>query len=329
MPLLRRAFGGRRVCVTGGAGFIGRRLAEALVDLDATVSIIDDLSNSELENVAALVDRAPDRAPFTQGSILDPAALADALEDAEVVFHLAAVSSLPAASDDPERAFEVNSLGTVRVAQEARLAGAARLIYASTSAVYGDAEAPHVETIVPMPLSPYAASKLSGEFAVTAWARSRGLPGMSLRFFNVFGPRQPAGGQESAVVPAFITKLRAGEAPLVYGDGGQTRDFIHIEDVTLALLLAGAVEKDLAGEVVNIGSGKPITILKLAKRMAQIGGRGDLAPLHERARPGEVEHSWADMTQARELLGFEPVRSLDEALEELVGALPAATPSPE
>lgn len=313
-----RPYGGRRVCVAGGAGFIGLHLVGSLLDLGATVCVIDDLSASELDGVAALVDRAPERVPFVHGSVLDPLALQEAVEGAEVVFHLAAIASVAASLEDPERSFDVNATGTVRVAEAARLAGARRLVYAASSSAYGDGPSPNREDVAARPLSPYAAGKLAGEHVVSAWSHAGGVSGVSLRLFNVFGPGQPAGGAYAAVIPAFIKRLCAGEPPVIFGDGSQSRDFVFVEDVVRAFLLAGASNRDFRGEVVNVGSGRETTVLELAQTLARIVDRRDLTPQHQSARPGDVPRSVADVSRARELLRFDPTVTLEDGLTALL-----------
>lgn len=314
---------GRRVCVTGGAGFIGGHLAEALFELGAHVTIIDDLSSSDSLVAAALVDKDPARVRLIVGSILDPEALSQAVEDAQVVFHLAAVASVTASLEDPERSYLVNATGTLRVAEAARLAGAKRLVYSASSSAYGDLEPPGREDLAVRPLTPYAAGKASGEHIVTAWSRSGGLPGVGLRLFNVYGPRQPADGPYAAVIPALAKRLCAGEPAVIYGDGSQTRDFVHVTDAVRAFLLAGATARDPRGAIVNIGSGRAVTVLEVERLVARAFDRQSLKPRFEPARPGDVAYSLADTSKARELLGFTAGVTLEEglgsALETLCG----------
>lgn len=316
-------YAGRRVCVTGGAGFIGGHLADALVSLGASVRIIDDLSTSTIDHVARVVDRAPDRTRFVYASILDPGALRDAMEGCEVVFHLAAMGSVPRSMEEPERCMEVNVTGTVRVAEEARAQGTARLVFAGSSSVYGvgdpaHPQVPRRETDLPDPLSPYAASKLSGEHVVRAWARSMGVDGVTLRYFNVFGLRQPADSAYAAVIPTFLRALREGGRGTIYGDGSFSRDFTPVENVVLANLLAGDSERRLAGRAVNIGCGARMTIRELHATLAELTGRPEAEPEFSEVRSGDVPHSLADISAARDLLGYEPLLSAREGLRRLV-----------
>lgn len=316
----RRALKGRAVCVTGGAGFIGGHLSRALLELGASVTIIDDLSNSDAGNVAELVDRFPGRCRFVYASILDPRGLRDAVVGTEVVFHLAAMGSVPRSISEPERTMQVNLTGTLRVAELCREAGVRRWVYSASSSAYGDdpagGRAPRVESQLPRPMSPYAVSKLAAEYVVRAWAVCYGLPGISLRYFNIFGPRQPADSQYSAVIPVFIKRLSEGRAPIVYGDGLQTRDFTPVENAVYANLLAACAVRDPRGEVVNIGLGRRTTILELLNHITRLTDRAGVQPKFEPERAGDIPHSQADIARAKEVLGYEPIRTLEEGLAE-------------
>jgi len=308
---------GKKVSVTGGAGFIGGHLVDALLSLGCRISVIDDLSNSTADHLAELIDIEPDRVRFTHGSILDDAALNEAVEGAEVLFHLAAVSSVPRSIAEPERSYAVNATGTMRVAEAARRAGVRRVVYSASSSAYGQGERlPKVETDVPAPVSPYAASKLAGEHIMLAWAKSYGLSTISLRYFNIFGPRQPADSPYSAVIAVFAKQLLAGEAPVIFGDGAQSRDFTYVSNAVLANLLGGSSEKPLAGEVVNVGAGLRVDLLTLYRQIAESCGCQHIQPKLVPARAGDVRHSLADLSRTRELLGYEPVVSMEDGLAE-------------
>ncbi|MEQ8844141.1 MAG: SDR family NAD(P)-dependent oxidoreductase [Phycisphaerales bacterium] len=315
-------FRDRRVCVTGGAGFIGGHLVERLLDLGAAVRVIDDLSNTNGEVIYRLIEDQPERAEFVHGSILDPDALAAAVRGADIVFHLAAIGSVPLSFEQPERTMEVNAIGSIRVAQAAVAAGVSRWVYSASSSAYGDnAALPKVESLVPEPMSPYAASKLAGEHIVTAWAHGFGLQGVSLRYFNIFGPRQSADSAYAAVIAAFAATLRRGDhdnPPVIFGDGRQTRDFTHVDNAVHANLLAATSRKRLDGQAVNVGCGRQISILDLYHRMAELMGRTDMQPRMAAAREGDVRHSLADLTRAADLLGYAPVRDFDDGLRETV-----------
>ena len=307
------------MCVTGGAGFIGGHLIEALGELGCTVVVIDDLSNNDGRHVCRFIDEHARTARFVYGSILDWRALRDAMAGAEFVFHLAAVNSVSRSIDDPERAFEVNAMGTVRVAEAARKAGVTRLVYAASSSAYGDDPGlPKVESALPRPISPYGASKLAGESVVAAWSRSFGLSGVSLRLFNVFGPRQAAGGPYAAVIPAFIGALLKGDRPEIFGDGSASRDFTPVACAVRAFLLAGAAKDLPPGAVINIGGGRRTTILDLARQLAGHTDRPRIEPRLVAARAGDVAHSLADLTLARSLIGYEPHVSFEEGLSRTV-----------
>lgn len=315
------------MCVTGGAGFIGGHLLDALLSLGARIAVIDDLSNSGPEHIGELLDIEPDRVRFVHGSILDDAALVDAFEKAETVFHLAAVSSVPRSIVDPERTYAVNAVGTMRVAEAARRAGVKRIVYSASSSAYGASERlPKVETDVPDPVSPYAASKLAGEHVMVAWARSYGLSTVSLRYFNIFGPRQPADSAYSGVIALFAAKLLGGTAPTIFGDGLQSRDFTYVANAVLANLLAASSPNAFVGEVINIGAGERTELVHLARRMAKELGVEHLKPSFLPARTGDVRHSLADLSKARELLGYAPIVSLEDGLRQTLewyrGSLP-------
>ncbi len=359
---LRPVYDGGHVVVTGGAGFIGSHLLDALVALGSSVTVIDDLSNSTPEHVGSLIDMDPARVRLVIGSILDDDAVADAFgidpppvprplsgrrpslrlaDEApadsngaaphahgprpSVVFHLAAMGSVPRSVAEPQRTWSVNSTGTIRVLEAARRAGVRRVVFSASSSAYGDSEQlPRVETQLPSPLSPYAASKLAGEHALSAWARSYPLSTVSLRYFNVFGPRQSTDSAYAAVVAAFARAILAGETPVIYGDGRQSRDFTYVANAVLANLLAGACEQDLRGDVINIGTGRRTDLNELARVMAKLadesgGEPPELPPpkpRHEPGRAGDVRHSQADIAKARRLLQYEPVTGLEDGLRQ-------------
>lgn len=316
---LRPSFQGVPVCVTGGAGFIGGHLVDALLSLGARIAVIDDLSNGVARHLSELIELEPDRVRFVYASILEPRALADALADARYVFHLAAIGSVPRSIEDPERSFLVNANGTLRVLRAASAVRSRRVVYSASSSAYGDTEAlPKTETMPAIPTSPYGASKLAGEQLCAAWSRSYALSTACLRYFNVFGPRQPARSAYAAVIPAFVSAALAGEQPVIHGDGDQTRDFTPVASAVAANLLAAVCEAPLSGQPINVGSGSRISINELAKRIGAKLGRTDLAPVHAPARPGDVRDSLADVSRARELLGYQPDSDLDVHLDETI-----------
>ncbi|KAA0215059.1 MAG: SDR family NAD(P)-dependent oxidoreductase [Leptolyngbya sp. PLA3] len=316
----RSALQGASVCVTGGAGFIGGHLVDALVSVGARVTVIDDLSNSSAEHLADLIDLEPDRVRFVHGSILDQHALADAIDDGtSIVFHLAAIGSVPRSLEQPARTWDVNATGVLRVLERARNVNARRVVFSASSSVYGDAvELPKIEDMPASPTSPYGASKAAAEALVTSWARSFGLSTVNLRYFNIFGPRQPADSAYAGVVAAFGKALLAGQSPIIYGDGSQTRDFTYVSNAVLANLLAATSPRPLAGEIANIGTGRRVSVNELAEAMARALGCPHIQPEYRPARAGDVLHSQADISRARDLLDFEPIQSLEEGLLETV-----------
>ncbi|MFT5424749.1 MAG: nucleoside-diphosphate-sugar epimerase [Phycisphaerales bacterium] len=325
---LRPAFDGTSVCVTGGCGFIGGHLVDTLLSLGASITVIDDCSSSTTEHLASLIDLEPTRVQFVRASILDPRGLAEAMEDgggdgggARYVFHLAAIGSVPRSIEDPDRSWAVNATGTQRVLQAARAAGAKRVVYSASSSAYGNApelpaSTPKLESMPTSPESPYAASKLAGEALCRAWSVSYGLSTACLRYFNIFGPRQPADSAYAAVIPAVADRLMKGEAPVVYGDGEQSRDFTPVANAVLANLLAASAERELAGEVMNIGVGTRATVNELVSKLtAKLEARSQHTR-HEPERAGDVRHSQADIARAHELIGYTPVVGFDEGLDE-------------
>lgn len=320
MSMLRESVGefyrGRLVCVTGGAGFIGSHLVDALIEQGAAVTVLDDLSHGREENLAG--HGASDRVRFIRGSILDDAALDEAFAGSAVVFHEAALGSVPQSVEKPLLYHEVNATGTLKVLEAARRAGVGRVLFAASSSVYGDGpELPKVESMKPDPRSPYATAKLAGEHWLATWAHCYGLSTCSLRYFNIFGPRQRPDSQYAAVIPAFAKALMEGQRPTIYGDGEQSRDFTHVRNVVWANLLAGATKRDLRGETVNIACGRRYTILELLRAMAEFMGveaAWETCP----PRTGEVKHSMASIDAAKAVLGYEPITEFREGLRETV-----------
>jgi len=311
------ALAGRRVCVTGGAGFIGSHLVDALVHAGADVSVIDDFSNGRELNLAAVASRVR---VFT-GSILNEVTLDAAMGGAWAVFHLAALGSVPASVETPALYHAVNAEGTLRVLEAARRHGAQRAIYSASSAAYGDgAEMPKRESMRPDPLSPYAATKLAGEHFMRSWSNCYGMETISLRYFNVFGPRQRFDSAYAAVVPRWIHSLRTGEPIEIYGDGKQTRDFTFVSNVVHANLLAAAAKPEsLRGACVNIGCGVSFSLLDLLTTIERALGRTAERRFHP-MRAGDVRESGADIALARALIGFEPTVSFDEGLQRTIAA---------
>lgn len=309
----------RRVCVTGGAGFIGGHLIDALVSMGAFVSVIDDLSNSSSAHIASVMDLAPDRIRFVQGSILDPGAMNSAVEGAQTVFHLAALGSVPMSIEDPSRSWTVNGTGTMRVLQAAQSAGVERVVYSASSSAYGNNPAlPKLETMAPEPESPYAAAKYGGESLMRTWSACYGLDTISLRYFNIFGKRQAADSAYAAVIPAFVTRYLDGQSPTIFGDGEQTRDFTHVSNAVLANLLGAIADQPLKGQVVNIGAGVRTSVNELAQMIAQLLKVEGIKASYEPERVGEVRDSVSSVELAKELIGYEPTTTIEQGLEQAV-----------
>jgi nucleoside-diphosphate-sugar epimerase len=299
--------------VTGGAGFIGSHLAETLVSRGEGVVVLDNLSTGKTENMADFREHIT----FVEGNVTDLETVRRCCEGVEVVFHQAALASVPRSVADPVAPNEANVTGTLNVLWAAKEAGVRRVIYAASSSVYGDTEElPKHEGMVPRPLSPYAVSKHVGELYCAVFDRLYGLSTLGLRYFNVFGPRQDPQSQYAAVVPLFITRLLRGEAPLIHGDGGQSRDFTYIRNVVEANLAAARASAP-GGRTVNVACGDRISINELCRILAELTGSG-VEPVHGPARPGDVRHSQADIALARELLGFEPLVDMRTGLAETV-----------
>lgn len=305
--------------MTGGAGFIGGHLVDALLSLGAHVTVIDDLSNSRLDHLADLIELDPERVQFIRGSILEPAALSDAIRPGacEVVFHLAAVGSVPRSIEEPARTWDVNATGTMRVLEAARGAGVRRVVFAASSSAYGDGQRlPMLESAETRPLSPYAVTKVVGEQLCRVWARCYGLSTVSLRYFNVFGPRQDPGSPYSGVISLFIKALLEGTRPVIYGDGGQTRDFTFVSNVVDGVLRA-AETPGVGGEVFNVATGGRVSLNELLATLNKIIG-SDVEAIYQEPRTGDVRDSQADITKAERLLGYRPTVTLEEGLRQTV-----------
>lgn len=300
---------GRTVLVTGGAGFIGSHLVEALLELGAAVRVLDNFATGFRRNLAPWLDRLD----LIEGDIRDGRACQRGCAGAHLVFHEAALGSVPRSLEDPASSIDVNVGGTTNVFMAARDAGIRRVVYASSSSVYGDsATLPKREGEEGRPLSPYALSKQVNESLADVFARAYGMTFAGLRYFNVYGSRQNKDGPYAAVIPRFFDAVREGRAPSIYGDGLQSRDFTFVKDVVRANLLAATVELDGA-HVFNIGAGSTTTVTALAQMIIDIGG-ARVSPTHLPPRPGDVLHSQADTRRAAELLGFVPSTDLSEGL---------------
>lgn len=296
--------------VTGGAGFIGSHITTALVERGDRVRVVDDLSSgfrANLRHVAEHID-------FVEGSASDPELMARATRDVEVVYHEAALASVPASVRDPLKSHRECATATVNVLAAAAGSGVRRVVLAASSAAYGDRPTPVKHEDDPLePLSPYAAAKIASEFYCQAFTKSFGLETVCLRYFNVYGPRQDPTSEYSAVIPIFVSKMLAGERPTIYGDGLQSRDFVYVADVVQANLLA-AEAQGAVGQSINVACGRQSTLLDL---VAAINGALDTntEPLFAEARPGDVRNSMADISKAQRCLGYEPTVDLPEGLK--------------
>jgi UDP-N-acetylglucosamine/UDP-N-acetyl-alpha-D-glucosaminouronate 4-epimerase len=303
-----------KVLVTGGAGFIGSNLVRALVSTGAEVRVLDNLSTGFLSNLADL----PGSLDVVQGDVRDPDSVRQAVRGADVIHHLAALPSVPRSVREPMAVHQVNVDGTLNVLLAARDAGVRRLVYASSSSVYGNARSlPKHEDMAVSPASPYAASKLAGESYCRALCRVYDLQTVSLRLFNVFGPRQDPASEYAAVIPRFISRMQAGLAPIVLGDGHQSRDFTFIGNVVQAFLLAASAGEEAVGEAVNIACGVRTSLLELIELLNRLMG-STITPMLEAGRPGDVMHSQASITKAERLLGYRPLLPIYEGLAETV-----------
>lgn len=307
-------FRGLRVLVTGGAGFIGSHLAGALVTLGAQVVVLDNLDGGSRDNLVGLP------VEFLEGSILDAPMLARATEGCRLVFHLAALGSVPRSVAEPLRFHEVNATGTLRVLEAAREAGAARVMFSASSSAYGDDETvPKRESMPAVARSPYAATKLAGEAMLSAHAACYPeLDTVSLRYFNIFGPRQNANSAYAAVIAAFAAALLQGRRPTIYGDGEQSRDFAYVDNAVHANLLGARSEARLGGAVLNVGCARQITVNALARAMAELVEAPELRPIHEPPRAGDVRHSLADLSAIEARLGYAPVVTFEAGLRATV-----------
>jgi UDP-glucose 4-epimerase len=304
----------KKVVVTGGAGFIGSHLAEELARRGWRVIIIDDLSNGRRDNIEPLMNR--DNLEFIEGSILTLPLLNSLFQGVDYVFHQAAIASAPRSIENPLTSHEVNITGTLNMLIAARNAGVKKVVLASSAAVYGDTPALQKrEDMPPKPQSPYAVTKLAGEYYCRVFQEVYGLATVCLRYFNVYGPRQDPKSAYAAVIPSFIKRASEGKAPVIFGDGEQTRDFVFIKDTVEANILAA--ESQACG-IFNIGSGQSITINELANNIFSNMG-SQMIPVHQKPRPGDVRHSIADIAKAK-TFGYEPRYTLEEGLKQTIEA---------
>lgn len=300
--------------VTGCAGFIGSHLVRRLLADGVSVTGVDNFVTGKRDNMADFAAQIR----FVEGDLCDPEVARAACSGATLVLHQASIPSVPRSVDDPLRSMHSSITATLTLLIAARDAGVKRVVQAASSSAYGDAEQlPKTEDMLPKPLSPYAVAKLTQEYYASSFSTCYGLDTVSLRYFNVFGPRQDPESDYAAVIPKFITRMLSGEAPIIYGDGEQSRDFTYIDNVVQGNLLAARCKGDLSGSVINLACGERISLLDLVTELNAILDTG-LAAVHEPVRAGDVKHSQAGVDLARERLGFSPEVSFAEGLRRTV-----------
>jgi nucleoside-diphosphate-sugar epimerase len=298
-----------RFLVTGGAGFIGSNISQKIVSQGSFVRVVDNLLTGKKSNLAPVIDNIE----FIEADMGDPDVARSAMDGIDVVLHQGALPSVPRSVDEPELTHKHCVDATFTLLLAARDAGVKRFVYAASSSAYGDTPTlPKVETMTPMPLSPYAVGKLVGEYYCSVFSQVFGLETISLRYFNVFGPCQDPKSQYAAAIPAFVTAILNDKPPTVFGDGQQSRDFTYVESVVEANLLAARAEHT-EGEVVNIASGEAVTVNDVIEMVNKILGK-NVKPVYADPRPGDVKHSLADITRAGQLLGYEPKVSFRQGL---------------
>ncbi len=299
-----------RFLVTGGAGFIGSNICIKLVEEGCFVRVIDNLLTGKKGNLASVIDRIE----FIEADMGDGRAAREAMKDIGVVLHQGALPSVPKSVNNPAATHRHCLDATFAVLLAARDAGVKRFVYASSSSAYGDTPVlPKVETMRPEPLSPYAASKLAGEYYCKVFYTVFGLETISLRYFNVFGPHQDPTSQYAAAIPAFVTAILKNKPPTIYGDGEQSRDFTYVDNVVDANLLAARAKKT-SGEVINIACGKAVTVNEIIDMINNLVGK-NVKPEYTDPRPGDVKHSLADITAAERLIGYRPKVSFEQGLQ--------------
>ena len=309
-----------RILVTGGAGFIGSHLVDRLLNDGFRVTVIDNLDTGRLENIAK--HQRKEEFHFTKGDIRDFDLVKEEMRDVDVVFHEAALTSVTLSMEDPVTANEINVTGTLNILKASLDHDVKRFIYASSAATYGDTQPPQKrEDMIPNPISPYGVSKLAAEIYVKLFHRVYGLKTVSLRYFNVYGPRQrfDIPSTYAGAITNFIKRLHRNKPPVICGDGKQTRDFVYIQDIVEANMLAMR-SKNAVGEVFNIGTGTNISINQLAEVLKDITNKRDIKNIHTDPRPGDVRHGYADISKAKKILGYNPKFSIKEGLAELVNA---------
>lgn len=299
--------------VTGGAGFIGSHIVEELLRRNERVTVIDNFATGKRENLRPFEGKAE----IVEADISQAKNLTNILKGADYVIHQAAIPSVPKSIIDPVKSHEANVNGTLQLLVACRDAGVKRVVYASSSSLYGDSPTlPKHEGMMPKPLSPYGAQKLFSEMYCQVFTRSYGLETVSLRYFNVFGPRQDAASQYSGVLALFIPAVLQGRRPTIYGDGEQSRDFTYVKNVVEANLLA-CTAPGVSGEAFNVACGDRITVNSMLQQINKITGK-DISPVYAEARAGDIKHSQADIQRAKERLGYQPKVSFEEGLRHTI-----------
>lgn len=298
-----------RYLVTGGCGFIGSHICEVLISAGHSVRVLDNLSSGRLENLRNIIDDLD----FIEGDVLDSQILGRAMKGVEYVLHQAAIASVQVSIEQPIFEQKINSFGTLSVLETARKAGVRRVVFAASASAYGDGpETPKSETMLPKPVSPYAISKVSGEYYCRYYSIQHGIESVCLRYFNVYGPRQDPESPYSGVISIFIREMLKGNPPVIFGDGMQTRDYVFVKDIALANILACKVER-AEGQIYNIGSGKGTNLLELIAKLNGILGT-EIVPKKTDVRAGDIRESLADISSARLELGYEPCTELQFGL---------------
>ncbi|EFC90731.1 NAD-dependent epimerase/dehydratase [Dethiosulfovibrio peptidovorans DSM 11002] len=308
------AMAGKKALVTGGAGFIGSHLCGVLIDRGWNVSVVDDLSSSDGSNIEGLGDRVS----LHVGDIRDLDLMKGLLEDSDALFNLAAMVSVPKSVQKPRECYEVNVTAFSDMLELLK-DRPVPVVYASSAAIYGEGadDGPRRETELPMPQSPYGASKAMDELVAAAAFRCWGIPSVGLRFFNVYGPRQNPEGPYASVIPRFTTALLDGRAVTVFGDGEQTRDFVHVEDVARVMVKAADEAQSIGGSVMNVGSGRRASVNEVYSLLSRLVSEKE-SPSFEPERPGDIRHSFADLSELRSLMDLSSFRSLEDGIDDTV-----------
>ena len=301
--------------ITGGAGFVGCNLARYILDKGHDVVVLDNFATGKRENLTEIAERIE----LIEGDIRDRDTVDRAIDGCSAIFHEAALGSVPRSMEDPVSSHDVNVNGTVMILEAARAAGIKRVVFAASSSAYGDRkESPKHEGMVPLPISPYAANKVSCEVYMQAYAAAYGMETVCLRYFNVFGPHQDPAGAYAAVIPVFVSRLLAGEGPAVFGDGEQSRDFCYIENVCNAnWLAANAPAEACSGKVMNIACNARTSLNEILDLLKELLGT-DVEAIYQGERAGDVKHSLADVSLAREAIGYEPKVFFEEGLRNAI-----------